>query len=169
MEFVEYEEACEKSYMASSYSRLETVLSLRSRMQSDEWLKLLGEMWSCCDNIGLYRLRLRSLVGTDGPVREMMNEAEHAAYDALPDTITVFRGCGPNNMLGASWTTDRIVAERFPFLHRYRTNDPVLVTGKAKKKNILAVKLDREEFEIITFSARKVSVELLHADLNPAS
>lgn len=114
MEFVAYGEACERSYMANSYSRLETVLALRSRMRSDEWLKLLGEMWNCCDNIGLYRLRLRKLIGTDGPIREMMNEEEHAAYDALPDTITVFRGCGPNNMLGASWTTDRSVAELFP-------------------------------------------------------
>jgi hypothetical protein len=169
MEIVPYKEACEMSYMASSYNRLKTALSLRSRMQPDEWLRLLGEMWSCCDNIGIYRLRLRSLVGTDGPIREMMNAAEHAAYFALPDTVTVFRGCGPNNMLGASWTTDRRVAERFPFQHRYRTSDPILVTGRVKKRNILAVKLDREEFEIITFSAKKISVELLHTDLNQAS
>ena len=66
MKLIEFEEACKKAYMANSYSRLDTVLSLRSKMQSDEWLRLLGEMWNCCDNIGLYRLRLRSLIGTDG-------------------------------------------------------------------------------------------------------
>jgi hypothetical protein len=161
---ITYEKACEMSYLKSSYGRLETVLFLYSKMQRDEWLTLLGEMWSICDNIAAHRLSLRRIIGTVGPVREMMNEAEQAAYDVLPDTITVFRGCGPNNMLGASWTTDRRVAAGFPFLNRYFVaTDPILITGRVKKKNILAIKLDREEYEIITFSARRVAVEQLHA------
>jgi hypothetical protein len=169
MEFVTYKEACEKSNMADSYSRLKTVLSLHSRMHPNEWRRLLGEEWTGFDNIAEHRLSLRHIIGTDGPIREMMNEAENVAYDALPDALTVFRGCGPYNMLGASWTTDRGVAERFPFQKRYLTKLPLLVTGKVQKKNILAVKLDREEFEIVTFSARRAFYEFLHADLNPAN
>ena len=163
---VTYEEAYQMSMFADSFDRLGTVLSLRSKMQPNEWLTLLGEMWSGCDDIGSHRLTLRSIIGTNGPVREMMDEAEHTAYDALPDTITVFRGCGPNNMLGASWSTDRSVAERFPFQSRYRAKNPILVIGRVKKKNILAVKLDREEQEIITFSAKKVTVDQLPTDLS---
>ena len=164
METVAYEEACEIVRFADSYSRLEIVLSLHSRMQNNDWFRLLGEMWSICDNIASHRLSLRNLIGTKGPVREMMDEAEETAYDLLPETITVFRGCGAHNMIGASWTTDRSVAERFPFQRRYRTKDPFLVTGRVKKKNILAVKLDREEYEIITFSARRVAVEPLQSN-----
>ena len=40
-------------------------------------------------------------------------------------------------------------------------SDPVLVTAKVQKKNVFALKLDREEEEIITFKARRVGKELI--------
>jgi hypothetical protein len=156
MKSVTYDEAHKIVSFSNSINMLEAVLSLHPRMQFNEWLKLLGEMWSCCDRIVMHRLRLKHIIGTDGPIREMMDVAEQAAYDALPDTITVFRGCCPHNMLGPSWTTDRSVAANFPFQIKFLVKEPILVTGRVKKKNILAIKLDREEFEVISFSTRRV-------------
>ncbi len=90
-----------------------------------------------------------------------MEPAEADAYKALPDRWTVFRGCGETNLLGASWSLERETAARFPLLNRYRQARPLLVTATVRKAHVLAVKLDRQEAEIITFRARRVAVEPL--------
>jgi hypothetical protein len=148
---------------ADSYSRMAAVLDLYREMPCTEWLALLGEHWTSCDNIGRHRLLLRLLLPDHGPVIEMMTAEELDQYHALPDRLTVFRGCGPDNMLGASWSLSQEVAASFPFLNRYRQAEPLLVTGKVKKQSVLAVKLDRKELELITFQVRRVSVAPLVA------
>jgi hypothetical protein len=162
-----YDDADELAAWENSYTRMDTLLFMRIKMQREDWLKLVGEWWTCCDNIRRYRLYLKHFLGTEGPIPEMMKPEEQAAFDALPDILTVYRGCGPRNMLGASWTTNKMVAEKFPFLARYWVDEPLLVTGKVKKKNVLAYKLGRNENEIITFSARRVKVEtaIMPADI----
>lgn len=159
-----YEEADEKLIFEDSYSRLHAIFFMYRQMQHNEWLKLLGEYWSVCDNIATIRTALKSRIGTVGPIAEMMDNEEQAAYDALPDIVTIYRGCGKKNIAGASWSLDRDIAARFPFLVRYKAREPLLVTAKVKKSNILAVKLDRNELEIITFSAKRVSIEALYAN-----
>lgn len=59
------------------------------------------------------------------------------------------------NERGLSWTWSRAVAERFPFMRRYRAADPVLVTATVSRKRITAVKLDpeRQENEVIVLPA----------------
>jgi len=116
-----YDEANETLFIEESYSRLGAIYRLYHHMQRADWFNLLGLWWSSCYNIRRYRLALKALMGTEGPIREMMDEEEQVAYDALPDTITVYRGCGEINKVGASWTTDRSVAEKFPFYGRYLT------------------------------------------------
>lgn len=118
----------------SSFSRLDLIIALHPKMHPNEWLQLLGEWWEVCDNIWVHRKKLKKILGTSGPILEMMNDEEKAALAALPDKIVVHRGCGPENMLGASWTTSREVAERFPFLMRYKTKEPILVTATVRKK-----------------------------------
>jgi hypothetical protein len=144
-----------------SYSRLPQLLELADRMERHEWLQLLGSVWSSCDNIGPHRLQLRALLAPAGPLLELMEPAEADAYWALPDRLTVYRGCGAQNLLGASWSLERETAARFPLLHRYRQAHPLLVTATVRKAHVLAVKLDREEAEIITFRARRLSIEPL--------
>jgi hypothetical protein len=144
-----------------SYSRLPQLLEMADRMERHEWLLLLGRLWSSCDNIGSHRLELRALLPPAGPVLELMGPAEADAYWALPDRLTVYRGCGAQNLLGASWSLERETAARFPLLHRYRQAHPLLVTATVRKAHVLAMKLDREEAEIITFRARRLSIEPL--------
>jgi hypothetical protein len=125
-------------------------------MEQDEWLSLLGEWWSACDNIsehlGLLRLRLPSI----GPARPMMEPEELAAWEALPDRVIIYRGAR-RYKLGASWTLERSVAELFPFRARYAGGgEPVLITAEVEKKNILAIKLDRNEHEAIIMRGRRI-------------
>jgi hypothetical protein len=148
----------------NSYSRMPVIVGLYGfnyHMDRSDWLRLLGEWWSCCDNIGAHRLALRRRLPAAGPVPELMTAEEMEAYNALPERLTIYRGCGPSNMLGASWSLERETAARFPFLNRYRQSKPLLVTATVKKSRILAIKLDRGEAELITFSARRVAVEEL--------
>jgi hypothetical protein len=119
-----------------------------------QWLELLGENWTSCDVISLYRRTLRSVLGVNGTIREMMNAEENAAYDMLTDTVTVYRGCDVARKKGICWSLDEEVANAFPFQARFKANSPVLIRARAKKDRILAIKLDRNETELIVFSPR---------------
>jgi len=156
-----FDEAVRTLIFEDSYSRIVAIYHLYRKMDRQEWFRLLGEYWTVCDNISMLRLFLKSVLGTKGPINTMMDEAEQAAFDELPEVLTVYRGCGKKNIVGASWTLDRKVAEKFPFLERYKAKEPLIITAEVKKKNALALKLSRNEREIITFSAKRLMVEPL--------
>jgi hypothetical protein len=137
-------------------------------MRYHDWLTLLGQAWPSCDNIRNHLTELRPLLGSEGPLLPMMTEEERAVYHNFSDRVTIYRGCSAGHLTGASWTLDERVARKFPFLARYRAADPVLVTATVRKQNILAVLLGRREQEIVTFKARRMSVELLERDDNDA-
>lgn len=42
-------------------------------------------------------------------------QLDFSVYDWLPDEFTIYRGCGPLNKGGFSWSLDRDVAAWFPF------------------------------------------------------
>jgi hypothetical protein len=77
---------------SNSFQCIDTLLSLRSRMDHQEWVRLVGTHWSRCDGLRKYRLTLRRLLGTEGPIRSMMTAAENVAYDGLPELVTVTGG-----------------------------------------------------------------------------
>lgn len=141
----------------NSYDRLPSLLDLhplaiKSGIEA-EWLALLGREWSVCDNISEHLFNLIEVLPVRGPVIPMMTETEVGTYQALPDIVTVYRGAGRINRMGASWSLDEQVARRFPTLNRYRQKTPMLYTARVPKERILAVKLDREEAEVITLAA----------------
>lgn len=124
----------------------------------EEWLQLVGNAWTECDIITPYAQTLKEVLGVDGPLREMMDEKENEAYNALPETVTIYRGCDAERSSGICWTLDEQIANSFPFLHGFETKAPLLIRAEVKKKHILAVKLDRAENEVITFSANYTSI-----------
>lgn len=163
---VTLEQSRDEIRFCDSYSRLPAVLDLHPFMIYGDWLRLLGEEWSGFDNIGQHiddlfdsPLFWRDDAKDAAVRREMMTADEQAAYDALPEVITIFRGCYKHNKWGLSWTLDKGVAERFPALNRYQQpgQQALLVTAQAKKSEVIAVKLDREEFEIITHRPKCIS------------
>ena len=151
--------AKERLRYADSYTRLPRLLALAPLLPCEQWRRLLGRYWSICDNVGMHLRELRKALPAQGPVLEMMTAGERRAWQALPDRVTVYRGCGRVNMRGACWSLSRDVAAKFPTLHRYWQKTPLLLTATVNKREILAVKLDRGEHEIITFRARVGLVE----------
>lgn len=150
----------EELIFADSYSRLPLLLDYGPwSVGCDKWLELLGKKWSACDNIGLHAQELIDAVefaAESMPVMQMMNETEQAVFASLPETITVYRGCYENNKWGFSWSLEREVANRFPFLTRYRQQGrPLLIKATIEKSKVAAVKLDREESEVIMFDRPK--------------
>jgi len=166
MNFLTTEQAKEKLRFCDSYSRLPTLLEIVWLVEDDEWLALLGDAWTVCDNVGVH---IDELMDTpfgerlgDGAIVEMMNADEQAAYDALPEVVTVYRGCYKINKWGICWSLDRNLAQAFPTLNRYRQNgQPLLVKAEAKKGDIAAVKLDRSEVEIITYRPKHISTSFI--------
>jgi len=119
---------------------------------------LVVEFWIDCENVHENFEGWRELwsiandlydVGTC--LEHAMNEKEVAAYNALPDEVTIYRGVRhPDAIEGISWTVDR--AKALWFAHRFASDDkPIayLATGKVNKKDIRAHILARGESEII--------------------
>jgi hypothetical protein len=140
---------------ANSYSRLPVLLSIRPADTAPaphwrQWFRELGIQWTTCDNISRYRHELLDLLlGNRRRWRLLMDKRECDSWFALPDDVEIFRGCGPDNRLGLSWSLKREVAERFPTLMRYRQEKPLLLRAVVNKGQIAAVKLDRNEAEVI--------------------
>lgn len=78
---------------------------------------------------------------------------------------TVYRGCYKDNKWGLSWTLSRELAKGFPMLWRYRQNgqQPLLVTARARKENVIALKTDRGESEVITWRPKHISTRHITA------
>lgn len=162
--------------LCNSYNRLPTIIALAPSLEISDWLTILGEEWECCDNIGQFTDDLiwsdpfGCLLDDPEQLRGyLMDSGEQAAFDALPDDLTIYRGCYAINKWGLSWTTDRAIAERFPTLHRYRQDGPsLLVTARVRKADILAVKGGRDEAEIICYRPKHISTQYIRAPISRA-
>jgi hypothetical protein len=124
----------------------------------------LGEEWECSDNVGHYKDEIleRLWEATRAQLDAMMNEEEQAAWAALPDEITAYRGCSSINQDGMSFSLDRDIAAEFPTLPRYRAEEPLLVEARIPKR-FSVLKLERSEQEIIlTAKDAVVVVSITH-------
>jgi len=144
-----------------SYSRLPHLLEMQQngKLRSKTFFQVLGEIWSYCDNINvcsdladvIYDQVWDHVAAGTMHVQAMMTREEQLALAALPAKVEVYRGCGPVNRDGYSWTLDRKVAERFPRMARYHQDDPLLLKATIDRSQIAALKLDRNESEVILF------------------
>lgn len=139
-----------------SYERLPVLLEVAEDMESEDLVSLLGELWSGFDNVGVYRDDLLWAISEKGwnfesTIPEMMSPEEKAAFETLPEQMTIYRGCGPMNKSGFSWSLSHEIAATFPFMQRYRTDQPTLLTATVCRNRAAALKLDRGEHEIIVF------------------
>lgn len=155
----------EELRFSNSYSRLPILLNFSGRIPDSEWLSHLGECWSGCDNVGKYIEELKMTpFGSDHTLPEMMNEDEKEELRRMPSEFEIYRGCYHFNKWGLSWTLDRSTAEKFPSLNRYRADgQKLLVRARVKKENVIALKLDRKEMEIITWLPRHISTSHIRA------
>lgn len=76
----------------------------------------------------------------------LMNPAERAIYDSLPDSVTAYRGCkSAKGIKGLSWTLSRDVAEFF----KDRFGKGKLYQAQINKADVIAYLNDRDEHEVI--------------------
>jgi hypothetical protein len=157
--------------LCNSYDRLCVIIELAGRMNDWDWLTLLGEEWESCDNIAHWldalwdetpfgELAATPLIWRDA----MMTEVERDALADFPETVTIYRGCYAHNKRGLSWTLDRDTAERFPKLQRYRAEgQPLLVRASIHCGQILALKLGRDETEVIAWRPKIQAISHIRA------
>jgi len=133
-----------------------------------EWLLLVGSVWTHAKDISLHTRELAALLGTNGPLADLMTPQELAAHKALPDTLTVYRGCDKSAIWAPSWTTHELLAINFPFFPGYVADTRLLVTGTVKKAHILALKMIEVGatvsiplVEIVSFSVKPTKLERL--------
>lgn len=116
-----------------------------------DWLAQVGEHWSSTDNLSRYREELLNGLGDadDKERRLLMTDEENRAYDALPELLTVYRGCYEHNRYGLSWSLCKDVAAKFPLLTRYqhKKTRPLLLKIEGVPKKWGFLKLDRGELE----------------------
>jgi hypothetical protein len=165
MKSITYQQGLDTLRSKDSYSRLPTILDMHRSMRETVWLKLLGDSWTSCDNISIHAEYLRAILSGKFNARPMMTSSEWRHLNALPETVTIFRGCGSHNLSGLSWTTERTIAEKFPFLNRYRVRDPQLIIATVAKRDIVAFKNDRDESEVIALRPEVESIESLVAEV----
>jgi hypothetical protein len=67
---------------------------------------------------------------------DLLEPDERAFYAALPDLVSVWRGCEECRERGISWTLDRAVAEGFAQGKRCRNRFPTLARAQIPKPHI---------------------------------
>jgi hypothetical protein len=120
---------------------------------ADVFWPVFLENWCVCD--GLWPMRklllptLRRRFAQLSPI-PFMKPGDRQFYEALPDRVTVFRGCGRRRVRGLPWTTDLTVAEKFARGGRFPPPpDPVIARAEIDKADIFFVSGGRKESELI--------------------
>jgi hypothetical protein len=82
---------------------------------------------------------------------EYMSPENKAFFKSLPKIVTIYRGTQrPGRHVGVCWTTDKAMAEWFARRNGH-CGKPVLMTGRVRKRNIIACIVDRDESEVLVF------------------
>ena len=143
------------------YDRLEHLLHpfYRRHLSNDQLFTILRDEWEWFHNVSENLEELGEVFPLYGPVRAMMTPEENAAYDALPDILTVHRGCDAGRLEGLSWSLNKKVANWFAFYPLTQAEEPTLMTARVEKEFVMAIKLGRGEEEIITSYVAVLTVE----------
>lgn len=146
----EIESCCVK---VGSGKRLVILLDLLKLAPSDLFWHALLTAWSGIDDTWSQRVRLLGAMRKHARrlnPHTFMSQEERREFDALPVSITVFRGCSRRRSNSVSWTLRKDVAEGFARGHRgIPVPDPVMASGQITKDGVFAFLLNREEAELL--------------------
>lgn len=117
------------------------------KMSDQEYWRLAGRLWIDQENPEDFPDEWKARFTAERPEKHhIMTESEREAFDALPDTFTIYRG-GPEAKRDVlSWTTDLKTARWFA--DRYKGGHPVWRSTIAKT-DALALWLGRGESEVV--------------------
>lgn len=155
------EDADDLLCLAGSKSRGRLLMRLESSMRLDDWMRLVCNNWTACDDLAAVRNEMAEIFANMPPkcLRLTMTPKERKALRALPEAITVYRGCYEHNRDGLSWSLSKAIAEEFVTKNRYRHDDKqaLLLIGSVNRDRVF-LKLDREELEIVSANVAVASV-----------
>ena len=119
--------------------------------------KLFGYTWRNQEQVWTNRKVFLTFFQANRPGREaLMDEDEQEALRNLPDEFPLYRGFQGRGAKGISWTTDREkavwFANRFAMLDHL--GEPKLLTGVARKEDVLGHFLGRGESEVVIDPAK---------------
>lgn len=129
--------------------RLQFLKLIQNGLSPDELGRILADIWVCSENPNNCGIPLPTLIKwfKKADKESLMDTEELAYYNSLPDEFTVYRGIGSqSNKKGISYTLSLEKAEWFA--NRFQKNGYVL-TGTAKKKDVLAYFNGRKEQEVL--------------------
>jgi len=161
-----YQKAYSILEQCDSDTVLPKLLQMRRGLNREDFLQLAGVNWSRCnvidvfDSEKLWTPRIINAALPDlftpgtGHIPLMMTSEEEEALAALPEQVTIYRGCGPENKYGLTWTLDKTTAERKRFVMRSYQSMPLLMTARINRDNICALKLNVGAPRIITLQIR---------------
>jgi len=114
--------------------------------------KALAEVWTMQEQLWPNRKLLLDLLRSPRPKRDkLMTTSELRSHAKLPDTVNIHRGYVGQRGKGLSWTIDEDkaiwFAKRFAMIEGQ--GKPRLISGVAKKIDVLAYFTRREEAEIV--------------------
>lgn len=134
--------AHERAYRFDAFDNICDVLS------NEEYWQLLSKVWIDSENLWQHHDRFPSYFNAIRPKRYLLmtQKERNKLLNEFDDVVTIYRGCGPDNEDGWSWTTQLKVAEWFA---KRFANDDYVITMKCNKSDILALLQSRSEDEII--------------------
>lgn len=145
---------------------LSALLRVVDQLNDVDYWAAIRDVWIESENIWQNAADWRRLWISDRCSRResVMDEADIAAFDALPDIVQAHRGFSRSNaQLGMSWTTDKETAVWFAKRYLDRQNPSCMVaTVPIRKCDILAFFGSRGESEIVINSAdvrKHISIE----------
>ena len=136
----------ERPYRLWAFMKINRIATLIHEVYWD----LVGMIWQDSENIWQETSNWEEVFTRRWATRHlMMDEGDKEFYDALPGTITVYRGWNgkPSRALGWSWTTDWDKAMWFSNRFEYQTRGVSITT--VAKEAICGVMTGRGESEVI--------------------
>lgn len=137
-------------FLISKPYRLQFLSLFKEDAPDDVFSELLAEVWMAVEspNDGSVPLDLLIEWFREADKNKLMSEEELEAFNNLPDKFTVYRGMGDKSSKdGISYTIDKDKAQWFanrpPSKHGY------VLTGTAKKEDVLAFFTRRDESEVL--------------------
>ena len=149
-------------YITSKAYRLTFLKYAQPYLTKQTFSELFGDIWVTSENPNDdVNVSLRELVNwfRNTDKKFLMDEKGYATWEALPETMELYRGVGiSRKQYGLSWTTNLEKAEWFA--HRFDREGQYGYVQKAivSKKDMLACFQSREEEEVVvdTFKIKKM-------------
>jgi hypothetical protein len=146
--------ASKELFTFDSYSRTEAMVYvvLSARREAADQIKVFHEWGNMCDAPWSWRSIIADILRracSKVSLAEVLPPEARGFFDALPDLVSVLRGCEQGRERGLHWTTSRATAEKFASGQRCINPRPTLVTAQIPKRYIFAVFDNRNEAEIV--------------------